>query len=268
MRNASLPMYDLPAVRAATDAFWAALAGNLRRQGLAEVPEMLIHDRPVGELWSDPHLLISQCCGLDVRLRYRDRLLPIATPRFAVPGCEGGTYCSLVVVAEDSPFDDVRDMYGTVAVINGRESHSGMSSLRHLVAERNVGGRFFADVKVSGSHAGSLELVRRGEADVAAIDCVTLTLIQRTSDTAMRGIRVLGDTYHAPAPPYVVLASCPPDHALRIRAALVETFEDRSLAECREVLLLKGIALTSIEDYSVLDTYQSHADGLGYPVLQ
>jgi hypothetical protein len=105
MHTASLPMYDLPEVRAATAAFWASLAGNLRRHGLADVPDKLVHDRPVSELWSDPDLLISQCCGYDVMHRYRSRLLPVATPEFAAPGCQGGTYSSMVVVAYDCPFE-------------------------------------------------------------------------------------------------------------------------------------------------------------------
>ncbi len=42
MRTASLPMYDLPEIRAATAAFWASLAGNLRRHGLADVPSPVI----------------------------------------------------------------------------------------------------------------------------------------------------------------------------------------------------------------------------------
>ncbi len=268
MRTASLPMYDLPEIRAATAAFWASLAGNLRRHGLADVPDKLLHDRPVSDLWSDPDLLISQCCGSDVVHSYNSRLLPVAAPEFAAPGCLGGTYCSMVVVADDCPFDDVRDMRGAVAVINGSESHSGMSSLRHLVSGRHVDGRFFSDVKVSGSHLASLEMIRRRDADVAAIDSVTLALIQRHLDDATRGVRVLGQTYRAPAPPYVVRVSTPADEIEKVRAALVETFDDRSLADCREILLLKGVTLATQEDYWVFDDFQDYADRLGYPVLQ
>ncbi|MFQ5565623.1 MAG: phosphate/phosphite/phosphonate ABC transporter substrate-binding protein [Paracoccaceae bacterium] len=268
MRTASLPMYDLPEVRAAMAAFWASLAGNLRRQGIAGVPDRLVHDRPVSELWNDPGLLFSQCCGYDVLHRYHSRLAPVATPHFAAPGCEGGQYASMVVVAEDCPFDDVRDMRGTVAVINGAESHSGMNALRHLVSERHVGGQFFADVKVSGSHLASLEMVRRRRADVAAIDCVTLALIRRHVAGAMRGVRVLGETYRAPAPPYVVRASAPADEREKVRAALAETFGDRATADCRETLLLQGVTPASHEDYRVLGDFQEHAGRLGYPVLR
>jgi ABC-type phosphate/phosphonate transport system substrate-binding protein len=268
MRTASLPMYDLPEVRAATAEFWASLAGKLRRHGLADVPDGLVHDRPVSELWSDPGLLISQCCGYDVMHRYKSRLLPVATPEYAAPGCLGGSYSSTVVVADDCPFEDARDMRGTVAVINGSESHSGMSSLRHLVSGHHVEGNFFSGVKISGSHLASLEMIRRREADIAAIDCVTLALIRRHHDDAMLGVRVLGETYRAPAPPYVVRVSAPADEIENVRAAIVETFDDPSLADCREILLLKGVTLATQEDYWGFDDFQDYADRLGYPVLQ
>ncbi|MHA1528291.1 MAG: phosphate/phosphite/phosphonate ABC transporter substrate-binding protein [Alphaproteobacteria bacterium] len=268
MRTASLPMYDLPEVRAATAAFWASLAGNLRRHGIADVPDKLIHDRPVGELWTDPGLLLSQCCGYDVLHGFDSLLLPIATPEYAAPGCLGGTYSSMVVVADDCPFDDAREMRGAVAVINGAESHSGMSALRHLVSSRHIDGQFFSGVKVSGSHIASLGMIRRRQADIAAIDCVTLALIQRHIDGAMRGVRILGATYRAPAPPYVVRASATADEIGKVRAAIVETFDDPSLADCRDTLLLKGVALATREDYWVLGAFQDHAGRLGYPVLQ
>jgi ABC-type phosphate/phosphonate transport system substrate-binding protein len=268
MRTASLPMYDLPEIRAATAAFWASLAANLRRHGVADVPDKLAHDRPVSDLWSDPGLLLSQCCGYDVMHRYNSRLLPIATPEYAAPGCQGGSYSSMVVVADDCPFDDARDMCGAVAVINGSESHSGMSALRHLVSSRHVDGQFFARVKVSGSHFASIEMIRRREADIAAIDCVTLALIKRHLDDAMRGVRVLGNTYQAPAPPYIVRVAAPAGEIGKVRAAIVETFDDPSLADCRETLLLKGVTLATREDYWVLGAFQDHAGRLGYPVLR
>ena len=84
----------------------------------------------------------------------------------------------------------------------------------------------------------------------------------------MRGVRVLGETYQAPSPPYVVRASAPADEIGKVRAAILETFEDPSLADCRETLLLKGVSPATREDYWVLDAFQDHADRLGYPVLQ
>ena len=39
--RASLPMYALPGLEAATEAWWAGLAAAFRAEGLAEVPRLL-----------------------------------------------------------------------------------------------------------------------------------------------------------------------------------------------------------------------------------
>lgn len=268
MAVASLPMYDLPEVRAANDTFWEALSANMRQNGLRDVPQHLSHDEPVNELWSDPDLLISQCCGYDVVDRYKDRLRPVATPNFSAHGCLADNYSSIIVVADDCRFSDVRNMAGCIAAINGPGSHSGMSSLRHLVSQSHSGGRFFTDVKISGSHIASLDLIRRGVADVAAIDSVTLALLRRYRAGTMDGLKVLGTTYSAPAPPYVVRATLGKDDVEKIRNAILDTFSDPALAACRERLLLKGVSLTRQEDYWIHEASRDHALKHGFPVLQ
>lgn len=259
MTTASLPMYGMTETRDAYDEFWAALAENLTQLGLTEVPDHLTHDRPVRELWSGPDLFISQCCGYDLIARYKNILRPVATPEYAVDGCLGANYCSTIVVAEDSPFTDVRQMTGTIAVINGPESHSGMSALRHLVSRGQKEGRFFTELKVSGSHIASLDTVRDGKADIAAIDSVTLSLLRRYRPESFKGLKVLGTTYAAPAPPFVVKASMPEEDVRRVRQALVATIEDPALTDCREQLLLKGLTIAEMEDYWVMEAFQDHA---------
>ncbi len=264
MRAASLPMYDLPEIRAATAAFWASLATNLRRHGLADVPDKLVHERPVCDLWSDPGLLISQCCGADVIYSYKNRLLPIATPEFAAPGCLGGSYCSMVVVADDCRFDDVRDMQGAVAVINGSESHSGMSSLRHLVSGHHVDGQFFSDVKVSGSHLASLEMIRQREADVAAIDCVTHALLALHRPSALEGTRILATTEGASAPPFVSAAHASKERVHELRSCLFETLRAPETRAARDALLLEGAEAVSEDTFSRIREMCDEADALGY----
>ena len=100
MSIASLPMYNLPEMRPALDRLWRAIAERLEYDGLPAVPERLMHGRPLAELWSDPALFLSQCCGNDIVYGYAGRLQPIAAPRYSAPGCVGGEYVSVVVVAD------------------------------------------------------------------------------------------------------------------------------------------------------------------------
>lgn len=249
MFTASLPMYDFPEVRDATDALWHGLRRHFEAEGVRDVPQSLVHDVPLQTLWSDQDLFFSQCCGYDIVHGFQGRLQVLATPCFAAPGCAGGDYASTVVVPEDSQYQDVLDMYDTVAVINGAESHSGVNALFGLVAPHSQDKKFFSRVKISGSHAASLATVQKRKADVASIDCITYALLQRHRPTALAGTRVLGFTCAAPAPPYVTRHNVDPIMVKRMKDALRKVFADPSLSSVRESLLLDDVKIQSADVY-------------------
>ena len=268
MRVASLPMYDMPEARAALDALWAGLARHLRAEGVNEVPDSLTHDRPLNDLWDDPRLLFSQCCGYDIVNRYATALWPIATPCFAASGCEGSDYASIVVVGEASEATDVRSMRGAVCAVNGLESHSGMNALRALVAPASHAGRFFSAIEVTGTHAASIAMVRDGTADVAAIDCVTHALLSRYRAEALSGTRVLGWSDPAPAVPYVTRIDYGEDTLVQTRAALARTFADPNLADAREALLLADVEVLPDTAYRRISEIERLAARRGYAQLR
>ena len=260
-------MYDMPEVRAALDTLWKGLARKLKREGIPDVPDTIAHGRGLHDLWDGPRLLFSQCCGYDIVRRYAGKLRPIATPRYGAPGCRGSDYASVVVVGERCEQNDVLDMRGAVCVINGWESHSGMSALRALVAPSSRDGRFFSEVKVSGSHAVSLEMVRRHEADVTAIDCVTYALFESYRPEALSGTRALGRTYRAPAIPYVTRWNEDKDTVARLRTAVLETFADSAFTTVRRVLYLKDIEVPPHAVYRRFTEAEEFAVRHGYPEL-
>ena len=267
MRVASMPMYDMPEVAAALDDLWAGLARHFRREGVGEVPARIVHGRSLQDLWRDPELCFSQCCGYDLINSYAGNLKPLATPHYSAPDCDGIEYASVIVVSEACWARDVLDMRGAVCVVNGFESHSGMSALRALVAPASQDGRFFSAVKVSGTHAASLALLRGGEADVAAIDCVTYALFHRYRPDSLAGTRKLGITYHAPGVPYVTRAGTDPDAFARMQAAILRTFADPNLVATREALLLSDIRLVATSDYGRIKDFQEFAARHGYSHL-
>ena len=267
MRVASMPMYDLPEARSAIDSLWAAMAHNLRLEGIADVPGNLVHGRPLRKLWDDSALCLSQCCGYDLVNRYAGKLVAIATPRYGAPECKGYDYTSVVIVHEDCPSDDVLKMRGAVCVINGLESHSGMGALRSLVAPVSREGRFFSEVKVSGSHADSIRMVQQGEADVAAVDCVTFALLKWYRPVAVDGVRKLGRTYRAPGIPYVARATEDEDTLARMRAAIFRTFTDAKLNDVRRALFLGGVEVPDPSAYQRISKSQQEAARHGYPQL-
>jgi ABC-type phosphate/phosphonate transport system substrate-binding protein len=251
-------MYDFPEIRHATDALWQGMARHFRREGIAQVPQQLVHDRHLSGLWSDGNLFLSQCCGYDVVRGYKDRFQVLATPWFDAPGCSNGDYASTIVVTEHSLHRDVIDMLDSVVVINGPESHSGMNALFALVAPHSRNGKFFSEVRISGSHAASLAALINGDADVASVDCLTYELLGRYRPAAIEGTRPLGLTFAAPAPPYVTQINSSAETVTRMKNALLETFADPAIADARQTLLLADIELASSGTYARIESEFEH----------
>jgi ABC-type phosphate/phosphonate transport system substrate-binding protein len=265
--RAGLPMYDLAELRPATEAWWEGLARAFRAEGLDNVPAGLSQDWPARKLWQAPDLLFGQTCGYPLMHGLSASLRLVATPCYAAPGCSGPEYCSLVLVREDDAASGLAMLRGRTAVINAPDSHSGCNVLRALAAPLAADGRFFRRVIVSGSHLGSLRTLRRGAADVAAIDCVLHALLERHRPSALVGLRTLLRSPSAPGLPYVTGALQPCDAVRRLRAGLLRALADPKLAACRTDLLIERASVLSLEDYGVIADLERRARALGYAEL-
>ncbi len=270
---AMLPMYDLPELREATDAWWQGLAGHLAAAGLSGLPEALTRsgraqaaDDPASAL-ADPALLLGQTCGYPLTHALSGQVAYLGTPRYAAPGCAGSDYRSFVVVRADEPATTPAGLRGRRAAVNGWDSQSGMNALRALVAPHAVGGRFFAQVATSGSHRRSIAMVREGQADVAAIDCVTLELLRRVDPGALEGVEARFETASAPALPYVTRRGIEPGLLAALRAGLTAALTDPQLAPVRGQLLLAGMDFDRAADYAVITDMERSAEMYGYLAL-
>jgi ABC-type phosphate/phosphonate transport system substrate-binding protein len=265
MRIAALPWYDLPELREQTDALWAGIARELAARSLRGVPARLERDVEPDALLGNPDLLLSQTCG--TMLGERAGLRPVATPRYAAPGCQGSEYASFVVVARDSDASGLEDLRGTRCVINDPRSHSGANCLRALLAPLQRGGRFFSGVEASGSHLRSLEWIARGRADTAAIDCVTFELARRTRPALTDTVRALCTTPPAPAPPYIAGPGVSDRELGVLREALSAALSSEATRHARSCLLLAGIDVRPLSDYAPLAAEERHTRALGYREL-
>jgi ABC-type phosphate/phosphonate transport system substrate-binding protein len=265
MPVASLPMYDLPELRAATDAWWEGLAQAFRREGIADVPDRLDRRPTYQDVWLAPDLLLSQTCGYPLTHALAGRVELVATPCYRADGCEGPGYCSFVIVGADSTASAIGDLRGAHCAINGLDSQSGCNALRCLVATVAKDGRFFGSVSITGGHRASLALVASGQADVAAIDCVTHGLLARHRPQALAGTRTLCRTTSAPGLPYVTRAPAGEDLLRRLRGGLERAFVDAHLAEARGVLLLEGAVVLPLAAYDRIGEMENSAIAAGYP---
>ena len=265
MSLASLPMYDLPEARRATDAWWAGLARGLGRAGVPEVPARLERRRGLDAVWRDPDLLFSQTCGYPLTHDLAGVVRPVATPVYRVEGCRGAAYSSFFVVREDEPAHDLSGTRGRRVTVNERRSQSGYNCLRRALAPLAEARPFFAEVLTSGTHEGSLAALREGRADLAAVDCVTYGLLARYQPQAVQGLRVLGRSAPAPGLPYVTRGGADADLLARLREGLRRALDDANLAAAREALFLADAEVLADDAYRAIDVMEQEAVALGYP---
>ncbi len=265
--TASLPMYNLPEMRAVNARFWEALRGLLAEAGLHDLPESLTFDRlPVPERIG-PEILFSQTCGYPLETIFAGQALRLGTPCYAVPGCDGPTHCGLFIVPAGSTARELRDLRGGVFLFNSRHSNSGMNLPRRALADIADGRPFFAKVIETGSHPGNLDRIARGEADATAVDNVTYAFWCRYRPAAARHVRVLARTPASPAIPFVTSAATPPAIAAVLRDALTRIGRAPHAAAVRAGLSITDIVDVPAAAYSRLIEYEREAAELGYPEL-
>ena len=259
MPVASLGMYDGGAVGEANDLLWALLADRLREKGMGDVPARLDRERPLDAIWSDPDLLLAQCCGYPLATRYRGRLRYVATPRYAAPGCIGASYGSRIVVRVDDPADSLAALRGRRAAINERFSNTGMNLFRSAVAPLARGLPFFAEVIETGAHRDSARAVAEERADVAAIDAVTFAHMARADPTFTSRLRTIGWTEAGPGLPFVTSIATSDRVLKSLRDALEQVVRDPASGPVRDVMLLRGVECLPPDAYDRLLAIEDEA---------
>ncbi|UOD33446.1 PhnD/SsuA/transferrin family substrate-binding protein [Massilia violaceinigra] len=258
-------MYNVSArIGAGYEALFGALAEVLRAGGMLEAVEFQ-RDPVLPDFWKRPDMLLSQTCGYPYLTQLREHVRLLATPAYDFEGCLGADYASAIVVREGGGIATLADARGRTAAVNDAASNSGMNALRHAVAPLAREGCFFSGVIWSGSHRASLELVRNGAADLAAIDCVTLGYLRREQPASLDGIALL--QYSAPSPGLPLVAGAAVPEALRqqLREALLAP--PAALAAIMPALSIRAFAPYTIQEYARIGVLESEAQAHGYPQL-
>jgi ABC-type phosphate/phosphonate transport system substrate-binding protein len=242
----------------------ALLACVLADAGLSDAVPVL-REPELPALWHRPDLLLSQTCGYPYVSFLRGVVDLLATPSFDFPGCDGSDYSSVIVTRAVDGVASLADARGLTAAANDPVSNSGANVLRHAVAPLARDGRFFGKVKWSGSHAASLRMVREGEADIAAIDCVTFGYLREESPDSLQGIRVLQYSASSPGLPLVAARGVPQDLQERLRAALLEP--GPQLRAHMNRLHIKAFQRRGDDDYNRIQQLEADATRAGYPAL-
>lgn len=258
----ALPMYNLsPRLRQAWEGLLGALLDRLDLHAEVE----LVRSPPLPAFWQRPDMLLSQTCGYPYMTFLRDQVALVATPSFDFPGCAGSDYSSVIVARADGGIAGLADARGGVAAVNDAHSNSGMNVLRHAVAPLARGGGFFDQVVWSGSHAASLRKVREGEADIAAIDCVTYGYIKQEDPASLDGLAVLGHSAPSPGLPLVAGKAVPAELLARLRLGLTKPAPE--VARYMHDLHILAFEHRTGADYRRIIQMEAEACAAGYPLL-
>jgi ABC-type phosphate/phosphonate transport system substrate-binding protein len=249
---AGLPMYDLPGLQSDHDRLWDNIGARLRAAGV------------------DASSRLAQTCGYPLMKQLAGRVRVVATPRYRARGCEGADHRSLIVVRKDDPRGDLERFRGARCALNDAASNTGMNLLRAEIAPliRHAGEAFFAAVTPTGSHAASVEAVADGDADIAAVDCVTYALLERLRPETLVKVRVLAFTARTPCLPLITAALTPPDVVLALQDALDSAAADPTLKPTLDALLIEGFTRLPEAAYSATLHAERIAVTRGYPTLQ
>lgn len=238
---ASLPMYDRPEIRAATDKVWQAI-----RKALGRGPDTLSREGDPWDHWQSPDLLLSQTCGYPYRARLHGKVRIVGTPDYGLDGCGPGEYRSVFVARTDDPRSDPADFAAARFAYNDPMSQSGWAAPGAYAEAR---GFAFADTRRTGSHQASARAVAEGRADLTALDAQSWQLMQRYDNFADK-LHVIAVTLPTPALPFITANGQDADAIFTALQTAVEALP----AETRDALDLRGIVRIPPEVYLAVKT--------------
>jgi len=261
--EALLPMYALPEMASANNAFWAAL-----RQEVPGLPEHLSPAPPNLPIAIVPEIVFSQMCGYPLKKLYTGQYILLGTPLYDFPGCAIGpggmpTHRSFIITASTAPFASAADLRNRIFAVNGYDSNSGMNLPRRMFADIAGGANFFSGVIVTGGHLNSMAAVASAAADAAAIDCVTYGFCTQYRPELTAQLRILAETPASPAIPFISSRATAPETL----AALTRALTSPALAAARAGLHITEIIPPRPEAYDAILAYEAEAAALGYPTL-
>ena len=265
---AALPMYNVTPALAGD---WRTLLELVRRRlrpwldARGDALELVEPDTSLAEFWLRDDVLLTQTCGYPLVHALDGRVQLVTTPVFAVDGCAGGDYRSVLVARKAAGVTSLDACRGLRAACNNDDSNSGMNLLRNAVAPLADGHPFFASVTETGGHLASLQALLDDRADVGAIDCVTFAFVLDLLPQLGRGVVEIGITASSPGLPLIASQQVPPDGIDALNIALADAIAENPTLANR--LKLDGFVRRSANDYTTILGLEADAVKRGYPRL-
>ena len=245
----SLPMYAVN--QPDVTALWSALRALLSEQGFDADNLDLNWPEDLIQHWEQPSLLLSQTCGYPLVTRL-ENVQPVGCFHYVAAGCEGVGYRSFLLTRQKDMGGSLPDFRQRIAVANSKDSQSGYNALRKMVAPLGGQGPFFSEVIFSGSHRQSLLALQQGDADIAAIDCVTYALLQKHQPQALAQLKIIGETPLTPGLPLITGPETTENQLCQLRSALKRLVTDPRYRQVCRAALIGGFSEVSRQHYDVI----------------
>lgn len=237
---ASLMMYKRPQLEGAHERYWALIRIHLSAAGI-DSPQLLSQDAEEFSVWTHPHLVLSQTCGMPYRTQLHEKVSLIGTPDFGVDGCQPGYYRSAIIVRKSDERRQLSDFRDALFAYNQTLSQSGYAA-PYWHTEPH--GFWFENRLHTEQHLGSAKAVALGRADIASLDAVSWRLMCEYEPFADQ-LRVLEWTKPTPGLPYISAAQV---NQSAIFAAVEKAIQELSVSD-RQKLGVRGIVYIKSEDY-------------------
>jgi len=201
-------------VSAIADPFCTALAHHLSAR-LAQ-PAEFVPGKTYGDregLLDTQQVDLVWLCGLLYlhKLAAGQRLVPAVAPCMIgeEPPNQPWYYADIIVHAQSS-YRTWAALRGATWAYNEEASFSGYQVVRAHLAQQQEFTPFFGKCIRSGAHLQSIDLVRRGVADCAAIDSTVLQMLRSIDPLLLREIRTIVRLGPYPMPLWVFTERCDP----------------------------------------------------------
>jgi ABC-type phosphate/phosphonate transport system substrate-binding protein len=159
------------------------------------------------------------------------------------------------------------DFRGLRVVFNSDDSQSGYNALRAMVAPLAQRGAFFKASVETGGHRLSVNAVREGRADLAAIDGVTWALLQKHDAPATQGLSIIGHSAPYPGLPLISAFNTDARELVALQTALRDLVQNPDAQEAMDALLIKGFECPALSIYQRCLDMEHSALAHGYPTL-
>jgi len=240
---ATLPMYLRPQLVDAYDRYWALIRDNLHARNI-DAPQSLSHQYDTQEIestWENPQLVLGQTCGLPHNRYLKNKVQIVATADYGLADNPAGYYHSLVVTHKSKAEEPLQSFESSVFAYNSADSQSGFAAAYWYFKPLGI---WFDRKFHSGSHRASAVAVSAGEADIAVIDAVTWSLLERFEDCT-QDLQIRARTKSTPGIPYI----CAPDiDAVEVKNAITQALDSLETPD-RELLGIKQLADIPAQTY-------------------